>query len=265
MTRAFLSLVLIGVGHVASGCQTTPELSWPFPRVEARDEAEILRIVEERSRLPASAYAEITMSFQSEKRGGVADTVVQVLPGSVLRMTAIKDLVITTRPIFDIVVRANRFELHLWPWKKPAERHAGRIDELAGIHEALFAFAVLRERIFAPGRRLDGSERSVRISDERVLLEDRGEGGFDLSWVLDRDTLGVERVVIRSPGRSGAVIFDFTSYLEVDGTFIPSAFRVKGGEKGFRVEGVLEDIELDLDPSELDFELAPLRREKGGS
>jgi hypothetical protein len=257
--------LLFVIGFVVTGCWTTPERNWPFPEVDAPDEATVLRIIEERSRPPKSAYAEIAMSFESKERSGVVDTVVQMVPGSGLRMTAIKDVFVATRPIFDILVRANRFELHLWPEDGPAERHAGRLEELAGIHDALFAFAVLRERLFAPGRGFGRGERVVRIDDDRVLIDDHGDEEFSVRWTLDSRTLGVERVDIWSPRRSKKVSVVFTSYRDVDGRFVPEAFRIEDGEKRFSVEGVLRDLELDLDPVELDFELLPFEDEEGQS
>ena len=199
------------------------------------------------------------MSFESRDRpqdGGVFDAVVRYAPGRGLRMTAIKDVVVTVRPVFDLRVDGPRFELVMWPREGEPERSAGSTSELAAKHVAFAPFALLRHRVFPPVPQGTRSGLKVRRGDEAITVEETTKTGAVLLWELDPRTLGVVSVSVssRSGGARSTTVF-FDSYREVRGRYFPERFRIRDDFGTVEIDGVLRDLDLDVDPSALDFDI----------
>ena len=246
--RSLVGLVL--TLFLASSCTST---NWPFPEVEPGESPE--EVLARRTRLPKSLYAELTMSIDSPDRSGVFESVVQFVPARGLRMSAFKDVIVSTRPIFDLVIEDDSFHLAFWGEDDRVEIRSGGSAEAMELDPAFAAIYALGPGLFLPGRNVGAAARSVERSEDRrtILLGGR--------WVLDAETFGVRRAVIRSRGHSKVEV-DYTSYRRVGERFFPERIRISAEEGGLVIEGTLDDLELDVDPDELDFE--PLEEEELG-
>jgi len=248
---------------LAAGCVGAPQGRWPFPPTAYGSDSDIVGILDERSRPTTSLVAELSMAIESAEANGVFDAVVQHVDGRGLRITAFRDMIVGTRPIFDLALARGRYDLVLWNDDGPAQRSSGPIEAAASAHGAFLAFTVLGERLFRPAASRPGASVAIeRSSDELGLVEilESGPGTADAAprlarWSLDPLTLGVRSVSITEiDGRVSARVI-FHGYREVDGRFFPERFEIRSGADELRIDGVLRDLELDPDPAELDLDL----------
>ncbi len=171
----------------AAGCSTAERGRWPFPQVQAADDTSVLTVLRERTRSPGSLYAELWMSFESAEQGGVFDVVVLYDGADRLRMTAFRDLALSTRDIFDLVITGESYELALWGEEEGAsgpERHAGSLADLSSVHRGYLAFAFLREGFFLPGPAASLQDVEVERINGSLRVLGSPSPGVTLMWDL---------------------------------------------------------------------------------
>ncbi|HVR76180.1 MAG TPA: hypothetical protein VMT52_17755, partial [Planctomycetota bacterium] len=182
-----------------AGCRA-PERHWPFPPVPAAlSDAEVLATIESRVSGVRSLYAVLTMSFEIQGgRGGVMDAVVRYEHPGRIRMTAFKDLLISSRGIFDLVLDQGRFFFDGIDFEGDGgpKYEEGDVADLARLQPGFRAMAGLREAMFLPG--LVGADRppSVLRRQGEIVVLTSSPTGHPLEWTLDPATLGVTRGVL---------------------------------------------------------------------
>jgi len=229
------------------------EKRWPFPRVEARDDAAILATIADRTSGIDTLYAELTMSFETRERSAVLTSVVNYRAPDVIRMSAFKDILIVSRSLFDFLIVGGRF-VALIEGEKGPERREGSLEDLERIHPGFRAMGALREAMFLPGRMPAGAAARIERSPGRITLHTTTPSGHPVSWRLDPDTLGVleGEVSFGGAGPPATVVYD--SYRPAGRAFVPERFRLDDPGAGVVLEGLLEDLEVnpELDPALFD-------------
>jgi len=247
-----LRVLLLLCAGLAGCCSRSTERRWPFPRVPGGGDSEVLRILRERSEGPQSLYAVLRMAFDLPGRSGVAEAVVRYEAPGRIRLIAYKDLLVSSRGIFDLVITPERFALRFEGDDGPVI-DSGPLDKLGSAHPGFGAFGHFREALFLPGRCPAGTAPQVARQDGAILVRARTPSGQEVEWELDHDTLGVTRA--RSRIGAATVEAQYMSYCIVDGIYLPEAFDLRDPEHGVHVEGRLLEIELNPDWSPEDFEL----------
>lgn len=247
---AVFFLLLLG------GCRA-PERHWPFPPVPAAlSDAEVLATIESRVSGVRSLYAVLAMSFDIKGgRGGVMDAVVRYEHPGRIRMTAFKDLLISSRGIFDLVLDQGRFFFDGIDFEGDGgpKYEEGDVAELARLQPGFRAMAGLGEAMFLPG--LIGPDRQARVlrRPEGIAVLTSSPTGHPLEWTLDPATLGVTRGILEVPGGRATVTYE--SYRVVDGVYVPEQFALDDPGAGVRVSGILEELEANPELEEDDFRL----------
>lgn len=233
-----------------SGCAGV-ERNWPFPIVHVEDDAAVCRLLAERAQGPRSLYAVLSMAFELPQHSGVAEAVVRYEAPGRLRFIAFKDLLVTSRDIFDLVLLPDHFELRFEGDKGP-ERFSGRASELGQAQPGFRAFGILREALFLPGRLAANVLPRVLREPERMVVRGRSESGHELEWEIDPATLGVRRG--RARLGQATIEVEYLSYRRVADAYFPEAFELRDAEHSVLVTGRLEELELDPTWTGADFE-----------
>lgn len=233
---------LVVLGLLLAGCHA-PLRSWPFPPARAEDLPGAASILRERVSDIGSLYALLAFSFDVAGEGGVFEAAVRYRSPGTLRMTAFKDLLVQTRPVFDLVLAQGRYSLTLETPEGPRQS-AGSDSELATDTSGFRAIALFREALFLPGLGAGGAPRIV--ADSKALeVQGTTPAGVPIVWRLDPATLGVEEA--RLLGTAAPVVARYWSYRAVGGRFLPEAFELRDEAARVRVEGSL--VELELNPA----------------
>ncbi len=255
--RAVLVLWAVVAWGSVVGCRGVERRQWPFPKVEAHDDASVLAVFTRRGQLPRALYAELQMSFDSKAEAGVFDVVVVHESSGRLRMKAFRDGAFYSRDIFDLVLAGDRFEMILWKDEGP-HKSTGSLDELSAVHPGFVTFALLRERFFLPGSLGELAEERVVRTKDGLSIESSGRSGVRVTWRLDPVTLGVQGADVRAAGTGRPSRIEFLSYREVEGRFLPERFELHDPDAGVLIEGRLKELELDFEIRDEDFELTPV-------
>jgi hypothetical protein len=184
------------------------------------------------------------MSFEGGEESGVFDVVVLYRDGGELRMTAFRDLVVSTREIFDLVLTPERFSMTI---EEPdgRSRTEGPAARLGVVHAGFRSFAALREALFLPGRAGEGRAAEVMMEEDKVVVVAPTPGGGAVGrWELEPATLGVERAEVRLEGEEGVISVKYPSYVEIDGTFLPAGFELEDPGARVSILGVVRELEL---------------------
>lgn len=238
--------------------------SWPFPPAVGEDDGAVLATLRRRTEAPRSLYAELAMSFEGAGQNGVFDVVASYRRPGWLRLTAFRDLLVSTRDIFDLVLTPERFAMVIEGGESAegAKRSAGAAGELGSAHRGFLAFAALREKLFLPGLLTEGESAEVERREGRIFVRARMRGGAEVTWRLEPSTLGIEAAELRVDGEAEPIRIEYSSYREVEGTFLPERFELDDRGGGVVIRGVLKDVEMD---PELEDGVFRLPEDGGGS
>jgi len=220
------------------------EHRWPFPKVAAGDDAAVAAVLAERTAGVDSLYALLSMSFESRERETVLEAVVSYKRPGRIRCSAFKDVVVSTRDAFDLLLTPDTCALVS---REPArtESFVGSAAELELRYPGFRGLMALREAVFLPG--LLAAAPPPRISRQRgrLRVDTVSPSGSPLVWYLDRATLGVEKAEVMVAGQRIEVAY--RAHVERDGRFFPAAFELRDPWAGVTVSGVLEDLEVNPD------------------
>lgn len=228
------------------------ERRWPFPVIEDAGDAAVLRVLAERSRGPRSLYALLTLAFDLPQASGVAEAVVRYQAPGRIRIIAFKDILGSSRGIFDLALGPESFDLR-FDGPDGKVRTAGPLDDLARAQPGFRAFGVFREAMFLPGRLPAAGAAELVRSPQSLLVRQAGAPGTGVEWELDPETLGVRRG--RARAGDAVVEIEYLSYRRTGDHFFPDAFELRDPAHEVLVEGRLEEVELDPEWTEADFEL----------
>ena len=249
--RAPASLLPAIAALLLAGCGSR-EKRWPFPKVEARDDAAILATLADRTSGIESLYAELAMSFETTERSAVFTAVVNYKAPDRIRMSAFKDILIASRSIFEFLLIGNRF-ITVFEGGNGLERQEGSLEDVDSVQPGFRAMIALREAMFLPGKVQPGAPARIHRAPGRITLQTVTASGHAVRWELDPDTLGVLSGQVSFDGREPVTV-RYESYRPAGKLYVPERFRLSDPGGGIVVEGWLEDLEVnpELDPGIFD-------------
>lgn len=239
-----------------TSCRAPETHNWPFPEVpgEVRvaaqrgDAPRVLAVLRDRVERVESLYAELTMTIEGGERSGVFDTVLYYRAPQELRITAFRDLVVSTRDVFDLVLSEDAYVLRL-DEDGEEQVYRGRASELS--HQGFRVFGLLRARIFLPGLVVPGESAHVGAQDGVLEVTVTGASGR-VVWGADSRTLGIRKATVKGLGGEVSAELEYLSYRRVHGAYLPERFRIVDVRSGITLSGWLRHVELNL---ELDSEI----------
>ncbi len=258
MIRRFLLGSLCGlVAPLLSSCRSLEARRWPFPEVDAEvtaaaqrgDAGPVLAVLRNRVAGIESLYAELTMASEGGERRGVFDTIVYYHAPHSLRITAFRDLLVSTRDVFDLALSENRYVLRL---DEGEERvHRGATSDLGSVGEGFDVFQLLGERVFLPGLVSDSESTMLEARDDGVSVTVSLAAG-EVTWKADARTLGIRTATVKGTDGAARVEIEYLSYRRVGDVYLPERFRLVETSGGFSLYGLLRYVEVN---PELDLEV----------
>ncbi len=229
-----------------------PERRWPFPRVDSSNDDVVVETLRKRVAGVRTLYGVLGMSFELPERSGVADAVVRYLSPGTLRMSAYKDLLVTSRDVFDLCITPERFDIRI-ETDDGTDRQSGPVEDLVRLYPGFRALGSLREAMFLPGLCDPGTTPRITRRDGRIYVNTLAPGNTVIEYELDPTTLGVRSTRLSLRGASMTV--EYMSYREVEGRYLPERFDLRDPEMHVQILGVIREIELNSDLGPEEFQI----------
>jgi len=240
----------VGLGLLvacAAGCGSVPVS--PFPVVGPLDDAATVAVLRSRTAAVHSAYALLSMAFDSPDRSGTVDAAVNWRAPHELRVTAFKDLVLTTRDVFDLLLGAQEYALEFSEDDDGAGRDQGPLADFPQAQPEFAGFYWAGEALLLGGAVHDVG-CVVRRDGETVEVAATLRNGAPVTWVLASDTLTPRSGRIQAPG--GRVLtLRYLGWTQVGGHFLPHSVELDdpSAEFSVRFEAVELEVNVELDPT----------------
>lgn len=237
---------------VGVGCHAPPErVPAPYPAVAGLDDAACVAALQSRTRGVESAYALLSMAFDGPERSGTIDAAVQWRAPHALRVTAFKDLVLSARDVFDLLLGDVDYAFVFHDDDAPV-RARGPVASFPSAHPRFATFYWAGEALLLAGA-VGDEGRVVARSDELVQVEARLRNGAAVTWTLSAANLTPFMGRIVAPGERVLTI-RYHGWVEVDGRVLPREVSLDDPSAGFAVRFEASDLEVnvELDPQAFD-------------
>jgi hypothetical protein len=219
---------------VAAGC-AAPQAA-TFTALGPMTDEQVVARLRARAAAIRTMYAVLEITYDSAKMNGTFEAACNYVAPGKMRMTAFKDLVVTTEPIFDMLLTPERYVMEMRdPKGGETRKSAGPRSEFAAKNPEFALFAIVGEGMFLPGI---GAEHATGNA-----VAARLPSGAVASWIVDRDTLRV------GEGRVGAIHITYDEYREDAGAVVPGEVRVLDGPTKMRVRVKELEANVPIDAS----------------
>jgi hypothetical protein len=218
----------------------------PFPSLGSLSFAEEVQVIQSRTTGLRTLAAVVTMSVSGKAALGTFDMVVNYDASGKMRFTALKDLLISTRPIFDLIFAGERYSLTLY---ENTNSHARQdtISRFVQDNPEFRAFLLLGEVFFLPGFDGHGNSpvfRNMTASQFTTQLR----SGAKAQWFAKPETLEVTKARVTWKGEHGPVSFrlQYRDYRKIGAYYIPGRVTLKDLQLGIISQALLKQIEINM-------------------
>jgi len=215
-----------------------------------------------RSRTDAvrSLQAVLSITYESSEFEGTFSAVCNYQAPRRMRITAFKDIVIGTRPIFDMLFTEKEYAIDVAEMKGTKAVHdLGKLKDFPAKHPRFASFYWAGEAIFLPG--LLSPDASVafpyrsapndatRRDPWRETVKGKLPTGAEILWYLDTRRLEILWGYLTAEPATDSIV-SYSAYRADQGAFIPTRVILCDGPK-MTVTCKVEDLEVNipLDPS----------------
>lgn len=246
--RWFAAVPLLTAGMVCltlTACVSLPSTS-PFPCFGPLSHAEKAQIIQSRTTDLRTLAAVVAMSVSGKIKLGAFEMIVNYDASGKMRFTALKDLLISTRPIFDLIFADERYRLTI---HENVRSHTGQDMVLRFVRDnpEFRAFLLLGEAFFLPGFDGRGNPPVFRnTATSRFTTQLRS--GAKAQWFAKPETLEVTKARITWKGEHGPVSFRlwYSDYRKIGAYYIPGRVTLKDRQLGITSQALLKQIEINM-------------------
>lgn len=224
-----------------------------FPPAGALDAARKARVVQARTTGIHTLTAVLAIEFSGFERRGTFDMVVNYDDSGHLRFSAFKDLFISTRPVFDLLLTQETYRLEVYDAGQ-ARRAQGDVSQFARRHPQFRAFYTIGEGFFLPG--FDAAGRPPALTHRAATaFVTRLKSGAVARWSAKAETLEI------TSARIETFSIQYGDYRQIGPYYIPGLVVITDASQGTTSRGVLKhvDINTPLAPGVFDLSSAPGR------
>ncbi|MGE0707586.1 MAG: hypothetical protein AB7N76_10410 [Planctomycetota bacterium] len=164
-----------------------------------RSDEEVVAALRERSARLRALEAVIAMTYDDGARSGTCDAVFLYRAPRELRLQAYKDLVVSDRQLFDLLLTPGGYALDT-SFEDPPVHARGPLARFPAEHPFLAGVYWAGEALFLPGAAAPGAEiRVLARRPDAIRVETRLASGARAEWDLDPTTLRVARGFVDAP------------------------------------------------------------------
>jgi hypothetical protein len=213
-------------------------------------------VVHERTAQVHTLTALLAVAYTVGAQRGTFDLIVNYAAPDVLRFTALKDSVLSTQILFDLLLQGEGYRfLHYDDYG--ALLHQGTVQDFVQAYPTFRTFALVGEAFFLPGTARDGQLPQVNSAGTRLTSELRH--GVQAQWVSRPDTLEILRACLRWPSAAGSIALTlrYQDYRLVDGLYLPHRVMLKDQRQGFMTRAVVKEVAVNVTLAPEALELTP--------
>jgi hypothetical protein len=234
--------------------QSAPPSLSPFPPLGTLSPATRAQVIQSRTTGLQTLTAVLAVSFTVGKQRGTFDMIVNyAAPGSV-RFTALKDTLLSTQVLFDVLFTEETYRL-LVRDDKGEQISQGTVTQFAQAYPTFRTFFLVGEAFFLPG--FDGQGQPPRFNAAGTRLTTRLRSGIRARWFSRQDTLEITQACLTWQTEETTVPLKlrYEDYRHVEAFYIPYRVTLRDRRLGFTAQSVMKSVEINapLAPGAFDF------------
>lgn len=222
----FVPLLLLSC-TVRSSAPDLPDASATMAQQRFQERAEHVRTL----------TALIAVAYRFGERQGTFDLAVNYAAPGQLRFTALKDTLLQTQILFDLLLTGQEYRLYT---QDNAAIQQGQVGDLIRENPTMRAFAMLGEAFFLPGWHALESAVQSHPGGFRTHLP----SGAMALWTVDPLTREISQGRLQWPTVSSALRIHYRSYRQVEGIALPEQVQIEERQVRFRADAVLKELDL---------------------
>ncbi|MBI3723244.1 hypothetical protein HY251_04710 [bacterium] len=235
-----------------SGCASTePSV---FPDLGPLTDEQALAIIHSRTEAARSLQAVLSVTYESKEFDGTFTAVCNYEAPGKMRITAFKDIVLSTRGIFDILFTPTEYAIDVAEMGgTPAVHDRGKIVGFPSKHPRFAGFFLAGEVLFLPGKVLNAARcRDFADGDAlgALLISGWLPSGAAASFFFDEGTLRPTTGSVLDRERRSATL-DYRDWRKTRGVFIPGSVVFVDKTTHTTITCKVQDLDVNtpLDPS----------------
>jgi hypothetical protein len=243
---SLLSLFLLA----CTAAVVEPDLLPPLKALEPGQKAQLLRA---RTAGIRTLTAVLTIEFSGFERQGTFDLIVNYADSGHLRFSAFKDMFVTTRPVFDLLLTDKTYRLAFYEAGQ-ARQDRGDVSQFVQQHPQFGAFFTVGEAFFLPG--FDAAGRLPVPTDAAASqFVTRLKSGALAHWSTKAATLEI------TSARIQMLSIQYGQYRQIGPYYMPGLVILTDPSQGITSRGLLRhaDINTPLAPGVFDMSSVPKR------
>ena len=245
------------LGLVLMSCTSLPpappSLS-PFTPLGTLSPAARAQVIQSRTSGLQTLTAVLAVSYTVGKHRGTFDKIVNyAAPGSV-RFTALKDMLLSTQVLFDLLFTGETYRLLVHD-DKGEQISQGPVTQFAPAYPTFRTFFVVGEAFFLPG--FDGQGQPPGFNAAGTHLTTRLRSGVRARWLSRPDTLEITQACLtwQTDEETVPLRLRYEDHRHVDTYYIPYRVTLRDRRLGFTAQSVVKSVEINapLAPGAFDF------------
>src|SRR2546427_7610202 len=234
--------------------QPPPSLPSSLPLVGTLSTPARAQVIQSRTTGLQTLSAVLAVSYTVGKQRGTFDMIVNyAAPGSV-RFTALKDMLLSTQVLFDLLFTGETYRLLVHD-DKEEQLSQGTVTQFAQAYPTFRTFFLVGEAFFLPG--FDGQGHPPRFNAAGSRLITRLRSGVRARWLSRPDTLEITQACLTWQTEEEIVPLRlrYEDYRHVEAYYIPYRVTVRDRRLGFTAQSVVKSVEINapLAPGAFDF------------
>jgi hypothetical protein len=236
--------------------QPTPASPSAFPHLGTLAAAERARVIQSRTTGVQTLTAVLAVSYTVGKHRGTFDMIVNyAAPGSV-RFTALKDMLLSTQVLFDLLFTGETYRL-LVRNDQGEQLSQGTVAQFAQAYPTFRTFFLVGEAFFLPG--FDGQGQPPRFNAAGTRLTTTLRSGVRAQWVSRPDTLEITQACLtwQTAEETVPLRLRYADYQHVGAYYIPYRVMVRDRRLGFTAQSVVKSVEINAPLAPGAFDITP--------
>ncbi len=180
-----------------------------FPLVGTLSAADRAQVIQSRTTGVQTLTAVLAVSYTVGKQRGTFDLIVNYAASGSVRFTALKDMLLSTPVLFDLLFAGETYRLLVHD-DKGEQISQGTVTQFAQAYPTFRTFFVVGEAFFLPG--FDGQGQPPRFNAAGTRLTTRLRSGVRARWLSRPDTLEITQACLTWHTELRRIIFPIASH-----------------------------------------------------
>jgi hypothetical protein len=236
--------------------QHTPSSPSALPLVQTLSAAERARVIQSRTTGLQTLTAVLAVSYTVGKQGGTFDMIVNYAASDSVRFTALKDMLLSTQVLFDVLFTRETYRLLVHD-DKGAQLSQGAVTQFAQAYPTFRTFFLVGEAFFLPG--FDGQGQPPRFNAAGTRLTTRLRSGVRARWLSRPDTLEITQACLtwQTEEETIPLILRYEDYRSVEAYYIPYRVTVRDRRLRFAAQSIVKSVEINTPLAPGVFDVTP--------